>query len=473
MKTTVKKLGDSKILLTVEVSEVDMKRLLNEAARELSLRINIPGFRKGSAPRSVLEAKVGPTAIVEEFLQGGGLPNLYSRAVAESGYEPIAQPEVDMKDPPEPGKPFKFTATVEVKPDVDLTDVKKIKVKKPEVKVAEEELEHEITGLRDRFAEIQDAEAAKIENGLFAMIDFDGSVSGQPLEGGKAEDYLLEIGSNMFWPGFEEQIMGAKRGEDRKITVAVPEEYFEKSLAGKTAEFKVKVKDIKKKIVPPLDKEFAKKVGFESVEGFRKDVKDNIRRVKENQAREAFGADVVRAAAAAAKVEVPQSMTDQYTERMISSFMQQLQEVGATMEDYLATQEGLTIEKFREGVAADAAITAKSDLVLDALAKQEKIIISDPELDESINKYISSMGDEGKFFTEGPDALTNRARLRTAIKQDLLKAKAADFLLSLVDKPVKKKKAETADAADKPTAASKPAKADKPAKAGKPDKEDK
>lgn len=453
MKTTVKKLGDSKIILTVEVPEVDMKQLLNDATKSLSLRVNVPGFRKGSAPRSVLEAKVGPTAIVEEFLQGGGLANLYSRAITETEYEPITQPEVDMKEPPKYGQPFKFTAAVEVMPDVDLSGVKKIKVEKQEVTVADEELDREINTLRDRFAEIKEAEAKKVESGLLVMLDFEALVDGQPLEGGKADDYLLEVGSDTFWPGFEKQLMGAAPGEEREISVAVPEEYFEHTMAGKTAVFNVKVKELKKKVVPALDAEFAKKVGFESVDGFRKDVKENIKRVKDNQAREAFSGEVIRAATVAAKVNVPQSMIDQYTDRMLSSFVQQLKDVGASLEDYLSTQDGLTMDKFRESAATDAALTAKSDLVLEALAKQEKIIVADVELDQAIERYIGSMGDDAKFFTEGPDALTNRARLRTAIKKDLIKAKAVDLLVNLVEKPAKE--------------------ASQPATAGKSDKEDK
>ncbi len=468
MKTTVKKLGDSKIILTVEVPAVDMKQLLNEAARELSLRVNIPGFRKGSAPRSVLEAKVGPAAIVDEFLQGKGMSELYSRAITESGQEPIAQPEVDMKEPPESGKPFKFTATVEIKPDVDLTDVKKIKVKKQEVKVTKEEVDREIDGLRDRFAEIKEAEAKKVENGLFVMLDFEGSVDGNPLSGGKGDDYLLEVGSGTFWPGFEEQLVGAAPSEEKEISVTVPEEYFEKTMAGKKAVFKVKVKEIKKKVVPPLDKKFAKKVGFESIEGFRKDITENIQRVKDGQAREAFGGEVIKAASEAAKVTVPQSMIDQYTDRMMSNFMQQLQEVGASLEDYLSTQEGMTAEKFRAGAEADAALTAKADLVLEALAKQENLVAGDKELDEAMERYINSMGDDAKFFTEGTDALTNRARLRSAIKKDLIKAKAVDFLVNIVEGPAKAKK---------PVAAKKSANAKKPAskaaKEIKSDKEDK
>jgi trigger factor len=467
LKTTVKKLGDSKIVLTVEVPEVDMKQHFNEAARSLSLRVNVPGFRKGSVPRSVIEAKVGPAAIIDEFLQGGGLADLYSRAITETEYEPIAQPEVDLKDPPEVGKPFVFTATVEVKPEVDLSGVKKIKVEKPEVTVTKEELEREIDTLRDRFAEIKESEAKKVENGLFVMLDFEGSVDGQPLEGGKAEDYLLEVGSDTFWPGFEKQLMGAAPGEERDIKVEVPSEYFEPTMAGKTAKFQVKVKELKKKIVPSLDEEFAKKVGFESVDGFRKDVKENIKRVKDNQAREAFSGEVVRVATEAAKVNVPKSMVDQYTERMVSSFVQQLQEVGATLEDYLSTQDGLTMEKFRETAAVDAALSAKSDLMLEALAKQEKIIVTDEELDQAIERYIGSMGDDAKFFTEGPDALTNRARLRTAIKKDLIKAKAVDFLVNMVEKPAAAGKSAKKEKADSKV------KTDKPATAGKPDEEDK
>lgn len=477
MKTTVKKIGDSKIVLTVEVPETDVNQLLNEAAKSLSQRINIPGFRQGSAPRSVVEAKVGPEAIADEFVQSGGLAIIYGRAISEIGQEPIAPPELEIKQAMETGKPFKFEATVEVRPDVDLTGIKKIKVEKEKVSVTEDDLKREIDELRNRFAEVKEAEDKKIKNGLFAVLDYEATVEGKPLEGGQATDYLLEIGSNNFWPGFEKQLIGAEPDEEREISVKVPENYFEKSMAGKTAKFKVKIKELKKKVVPKVDKEFAKKVGFESVEGFKKDIKDNIKRVKENQAQETFGGEVIKAATEAAKVSVPQTMVDQYTDRMMSTFVRQLNEVGASLEDYLSTQEhGMTVEMFKERVAKDATITAKSDLVLEALAMQEKISVTDKELDSALERYINSIGDEASHFTSGPDALTNRTRLRMAIKKDLIKAKAADFLVKKVEKSAVSKKPAKAT---KPTTAGKSATKGKtapkrkPATAGKTAKEDK
>lgn len=467
MKTTVKKTGDSQILLTVEIPETDMNQLLNDAAKSLAMRINIPGFRKGSAPRSVVEAKVGPEAVIDEFMQSGGLSIIYGNAIADIDYEPIAQPEIDIKEGPGAGKPFKFEATIEVRPDVDLTGVKKIKVTKEKVSVSAKDLERELDALRDRFAEIKESDAKKVAKGLFAMIDFEATVDGQPLEGGKSTDYLLEVGSGSFWPGFEEQLIGAKPGDELKISVPVPDDYFERTKAGKTAKFKVKIKELKQKKVPELDEEFAKKVGFESVEGFKKDVKDNIKRVKESQAQEQFGGDVIQAATAAAKVNVPQVMVDQYTDRMISQFMRQLNEVGASLDDYLATQENMTLDSFKETVAGDAALAAKSDLVLEALAKQEGVVVEDKELEGAVERYISTMGEDAGYFTTGPDALTNRTRLRMAIKKDLTKAKAVDILVKQVEEKAGGKKTEKPAPKAKTAAKSKSAAAGKPVKGEK------
>jgi trigger factor len=456
LKTDVKKLEDNKIMLTVEVPAVDVDRMLNQAAKVVSQKLSIPGFRKGSAPRSVVEAKAGKEAIVDEFLNGDGLTTVYSWAIGQTEYDPIAAPQVDIKQGPEAGKPFIFEATVEVKPEIDLTGYNKIKVNQDKVDVTDEEVDREVEALRDRFSEIKDTLKDKAEKGLFALIDFEGTVEGKPLEGGVATDYLLEIGSGAFWPGFEDKVVGMKAGEERVIEIDIPEQYFEKSLAGKPATFKVKVKELKTKVLPPLDAEFAKKVGFESVDGFKKDVRENILRVKESQAEDIFGSKVVEAVANTVKVAAPQTMVDDYTDRMLSNFVRQLQQIGATLNDYLESQE-TPVEDFRKNIAADAAKAAKSDLVLEAIAKQEEIAVSDEELESSVATYIEKMGEEGSYFTSGPDAAANRIRLRSAIKVDLIRAKTIDFLISVIgvkskdasDKKTEKPKAEKKSAGKK------------------------
>ena len=468
MKTTVKKLDDSKILLTVDVPPVDVEQLLNQAARNVAIRLNIPGFRKGAAPRSVVEAKAGKESVIAEFLDGEGLSTLYSRAISEIDYEPIAAPSIEIISAPETGKPFIFEATLEVKPDVDLAACMKVKVKLNKAEVTDEEVNREINNLRDRFAEIKDTLKDKAENGLFALIDFDGSVDGKPMEGGKGEDYLLELGADTFWPGFEAQVVGMKPGDNRVVDVDIPEGYFEKSLAGKKAIFKVKLKELKSKIVPDLDDEFAKKVGFETFEGFKKDVCQNIMTMKQSQLDQEHAGYVVQAVADATKVEAPKTMVDDYTDRMLSNFVRQLGQVNATMADYLESQD-VKLEDFRNNVAEDAAKAAKSDLVLEAIAKEEGIGVTDDELDSAVNVYIEKMGDEGGYFTSGADALANRARLRTAIKSDLIRAKAIDFVVTEIDKnsadkkPVAKETKETGETKETKTKKT-PAKEKKEAK---------
>jgi trigger factor len=429
--------------MTVEVPVMDVERHLNEAAKALSVRINIPGFRKGSAPRSVVEAKVGKDAIVSEFLNGEGLSGIYSRAITESEFEPIAEPSVDIKEAPEPGKPFVFEATIEVKPEVKLGNYENLKVKKEKVEVTKEEIDREVGALLDRFAEIRDSLAIKAGKGVFVLIDFAGTVDGKPLEGGSATDYLLEIGAGSFWPGFEEQIIGAQPGDQKKIIVTIPDDYFEKSLAGKRAEFNVTVKELKTKVVPELNDEFAKKVGFETVEGFRKDVENNIKQFKEARAFDAFGGAVVKAVSDDANVFVPQTLIDDYTDRMLSNFVRDLGKVGATLADYLASQENMKLDDFRKTIAEDAAKAAKSDLVLEAIAKNEAISVSDTDLEATLTGYIDKMGPEGSRFTQGPEGSLNRARLRTAIKKDLIRAKTIEYLVEKVapeTKPIAEKK---------------------------------
>jgi trigger factor len=439
LKITVKKLEPTKIQLTVEVPAVDVEELLNQAARTISEQMNIPGFRKGSAPRSVVEAKAGKQAVAEEVLNGEGLSSLYSRAISDSGFDPVAAPEVDVKQAPESGKDFIFEATVEVKPEIDVTGYEKVKVKREAIKVTDEEVNKEVDQLRDRFAEIKETLKDKVEKGVFAVIDFSGTVDGKPLEGGTATDYLLDVGSDTFWPGFEDGILGMKPGDERTVEVHIPEEYFEKALAGKDAVFKVKLKELKTKVVPALDADFAKKVGFESVDGFVKDVKENIKRMKESQADNAFKGQIIEAVADTVKVDPPKTLVDDYTDRMLSNFVRQLGQVGATLADYLDSQS-VKIEEFRETVAADAAKAAKSDLVLEAIAKKESITVTDEELDQAVTAYIERMGEEGSYFTTGSDAPANRTRLRGAIKLDIIRAKTIEMLVAKVEKPKEAKK---------------------------------
>lgn len=445
MKTTVKKLDESKILLTIEVPAVDVEQLLNQAARTVGSKLNIPGFRKGAAPRSVVEAKAGKEAVAVEVLDGEGLPSIYSRAIAEIDYEPIAAPAIEIISPPVSGKPFIFEATVEVKPEVDLADCMKCKIQRDKPAVTDAEVDTEIKNLQDRFAEIKDTLKDKAEKGLFALIDFDGSVEGKQLEGGQAEDYLLELGSDTFWPGFEAKLIGMKPGDEKTVDLVIPDNYFEKKLAGKKASFKVKLKELKSKVAPPLDDEFAKKVGFETFEGFRKDVRQNIMTMKQSQLEQDHAGRVIQAVSDAAKVEAPKTMIDDYTDRMLSNFVRQLQQVNATLADYLASQD-IKLEDFRNTVAADAAKAAKSDLVLETIAKKQGINANDDELDQAVNIYIEKMGEEGNYFTTGSDALANRARLRTAIKADLIRAKTVDYVVTEIDKNSAAKKSASKEA---------------------------
>lgn len=408
---------------------MDVEQILNRAAQEMSQQLKIPGFRPGHVPRSVIESKVGIEAIADYvFRDNQVVSELYLRALDQVEEEPVSAPQVALTAPLRPGIPFTFEATVDIKPEVVLKGHKTIKVEQEKVTVSAKEIDQEIDNLRDRFAELKTLEGKKLAEGLFAVIDFEGSVEDKPLEGGTGSDYLLEIGSGTFWEGFESQLVGAKAGEERTIEVKIPDQYFEADLAGKTATFKVTVKEIKEKVLPPADDEFAKKVGFDSMKAFKEDLKKNIQQRKESQATMNIRTAVVAKAVDQAKVDMPKSIIEDYQDRMWHDFEHGLMERGIPIDEY-AKYTDQTVETLKEQIAKDAERMAKTDLVLEAVSKQEKLELTDEEVNTEMDMVLVRMGDAAVQFTEGPDALRRRALLRSSIRVEMMKAKAADFLV--------------------------------------------
>lgn len=442
MKTDVKKVGKNKVKMKVEVPPADVSQALNRAAKIVAEQVKIPGFRQGKVPYAVLVQKVGVQTIVDEALRRE-LPIFYAKALSSAKVEPIASPDINVIKPMEQGKLFIFEATVEVKPEVALKNYKEIKVKKSKVAVTSQEIEAQVAMLREKFSELKDTLRITTQKGDFVLIDFNGTIDGKPFEGGSGSDFLLELGSQTFLKEFEDQLIGVKKGEEKTVIVHFPKDYAQKSLAGKTAYFKVKAKEIKQKVTPAYDDKFAEKTGFKNKKELEEDIKARIKEVKSFQADVSVRRQVINAATKQAKVDVPEVMVNDYTERLFSDLRENLARRGTSLEDY-SRYASKSIEEIKKDVGKDAAIAAKSDLVFDAIAKKENISASEEEISKELEMIYARMGDDAKKFREGPEGTRREHLLRQALQEELIKRKTVDFLVENADykeeKEEKKKK---------------------------------
>lgn len=428
MKTELKKLEKDKVKVRVEVPAEAVTQAMENAAKKISGEVNIPGFRRGKAPYDVVEKRVGKEGIAEEATRLA-LPAFYAQAVSASAIEPITSPDIDVVEPMELGKALIFEATVDVKPDVKLGKYKGIKVEKPKTEVSTAEVEAQIAVLRDKFAELADTLKITADKGDFVVIDFEGSIDGKPFEGGSASDYILGLGSKTLVGDFEDQLVGTRKGEEKTVIVRFPEDYGSKMLAGKAAYFKVTVKDLKQKKVPPYDEKFAEKVGFKSKQELEDDLKTRLKETKGFQAEVELRRKVIDAVSEGAKVDVPKVLVDEYTERLKADFDESLAKRGLTEEDYARVSKQ-SLEDIRKQIASDAATTAKTDLVFDAIGKKEKIEVSYEEVEKEVERLYGRMGESNvKKFRDGAEGAGREQMLRNALAEELRKRKTVDFLV--------------------------------------------
>ncbi|GGE42501.1 trigger factor [Pullulanibacillus camelliae] len=410
--------------LTFEVDADSFNKALDQAFKKVVKQVNVPGFRKGKVPRMIFEQRFGVESLYQDAVDIV-LPEAYSKAVEETAIEPVDQPNVDIEKI-EKGSALVFKAEVTVKPEVQLGDYKGLEVEEQDTEVTAEEVDAQITQLQERYAELAVKEDGAIEEGDTAVIDFEGFVDGEAFEGGKAENYSLEIGSNSFIPGFEEQLIGLKAGEEKDINVTFPEEYHAEDLKGKEATFKVKVHEIKVKQLPELDDEFAKDVDeevetfAELKEKFEKQLKEQKEQNATNTARDA----VVEQAAKNATIDVPEAMITSEQDRMVREFEQQIQSQGMTMEMYYQFS-GTDENGLREQMKENAEARVRANLTLEAVAEAENIEVSDEEVEEE----IQNMADTYKIDVEQVKQMLALQGGDEAIKGDLKVRKAVDFLV--------------------------------------------
>ena len=382
MSVTVEKLEKNMAKLTIEVSADELEKAIQAAYLKQKNRINIPGFRKGKAPRAMIEKMYG-AGIFYEDAANALIPNAYSEALAECEETIVSQPSIDVVQL-EKGKPFIFTAEVALKPEVSLGEYKGLEVPKSELEVTEEEVAGELRKEQESNSRTIDVDDRAVADGDKVTLDFEGFVDGEAFEGGKGTDYPLTIGSGAFIPGFEEQLVGAEIGKETEVNVTFPENYQAENLAGKPAVFKCTVKKIEVKELPELDDDFAKDVSeFDTLEEYKADIKKNLEEKKADAAKRAKEDAAVDAAIEKASMEIPDAMTDTQVSNMIEDFARRIQSQGLTMEQYLQFT-GMTPAALQEQMKPQALKRIQSRLVLEKIAEVENIQISDEKLDEEI-----------------------------------------------------------------------------------------
>lgn len=387
---TMEKLEGSKVKLTIEVSAEQFEAATQKAYQKAGKRFNVPGFRKGKAPRKVIENMYGPLAFFDDAFDIV-YPEAYQAAIAEQGVEPVDRPDLSIETLPDGENPLVFSLVVAVKPEVELGAYKGIEVEKRAYNVTDDEVDAAIAQLQEGVARMVDVDRP-VENGDTVNLDYSGSVDGVKFDGGTAQGQTLTIGSGQFIPGFEEQMVGMAVGEEKDIEVTFPEEYHAENLAGKKAVFAVKVNGIQVKELPTLDDEFAKDVSeYDTLEALRDAKRQELLEQAEKNAKIQKENDVVRKAVENATVEVPDAMV----ERQIDSFLQdmgyRLQMQGISLEDYLK-YTNTEISALRDQYRADAALRVKSQLVLEAISKAEAIEATPEEIGDKVAEYAKQFG---------------------------------------------------------------------------------
>lgn len=411
--------NEVKFEITVEAAKFEdaMKKVYFKSAKYF----NIPGFRKGKAPMQIVEKYYGSEIFYEDAFNEVAQETL-EEAVEENKLDVVSRPEVDVKQM-EKGKDLIFTVVMQTKPEAEVSKYKGIEIKKVEYNVTDEDVEHELHHMQEHNSRLISVDDRAVESGDTTTIDFEGSVDGVPFEGGKAENYDLEIGSNTFIPGFEDQIIGMKIDEEKDVKVKFPEEYFSKELAGKDAVFKVKLHEIKKKELPELDDEFAKDVSeFDTLDELKADIKAKQEKQNEEKAKYETQDAVIKALCEKTKVEIPSGMVEMEVENMLKDFEQRLAYQGLNLEQYFKMM-GKTEEEVKKEYEPQAIEGIKSRLALEAVIKAEKIEATDKEVEDKMKEMAKNYG------KENDEEFLKNENVRNYIKQGLESEKAIDFLV--------------------------------------------
>ena len=397
MSVQVEKLEKNMAKLVIEVPAEEFEKALDEAYKKSRNKIAMPGFRKGKAPRKMIEKMYGASVFYEDAANII-IPDAYENAAKESGLEIVSQPEIEVEQI-EKGTPFIFAATVAVKPEITLGDYKGIEIEKKTAEVTDEEVDAEISRVRENNSRMITVDDRATQEGDTVIIDFDGYVDGEQFEGGKAEDYSLVLGSHTFIDNFEEQLIGKNAGDSVEVHVTFPDMYQAEELRGKEAVFYVEINDIKVKELPEIDDEFAQDVSdFDTLEEYKEDLKKKLLENKEAALEREKEEEVIGAIIENSQMEIPDPMVDAQTRQMTQEFAQRLQAQGLSMEQYMQLT-GLTPQKMIDELKPQALKRIQSRLVLEAVAAAENIEVSDEEYDKEIDKMAEAYNMEKDKLT--------------------------------------------------------------------------
>ncbi len=384
MKAVLEGKEKNTVKFSFEISSKEFNKAINGAYLKNKKYFNIPGFRKGKAPRQIIEMAYGKEIFYEDAINDI-LPSLYEEAIEELELLPVDQPEIDIDDI-KSGEPIKVTVEVDVEPEVELGDYSNIEIEAVDREVTEEMVEEKLKSVQEMNGRLVDASDRPVEEGDTVTIDYSGSVDGEKFEGGTAEEQQLEIGSGMFIPGFEEQLVGKKVDEEVEVNVTFPEEYQVEDLAGKEAVFQVLIHDIKAKELPKLDDEFAKDVSeFDTLEEYKEELKKSLVEEKEAQADMEEESAIIDAIIESSEVDIPEGMINKQVENEVSEFGHNLSQQGLTLEQYFQLT-GTTEENLQDQLRPVAKSRVKGDLVLSAIAEKEGIEVTEEDRVEELNR---------------------------------------------------------------------------------------
>ncbi|MXQ54702.1 trigger factor [Shimazuella alba] len=423
MTASFVKNDNNQVVLTVETPEEKVSAALDQAFKKVAQKVNVPGFRKGKIPRQLFEKRFGVESLYQDALDIL-LPQAYEDAVKETGIEPVDRPEVDVEQL-EKGKSLIFTATVTVKPEVSLGEYKGVEIEEKDFSVTEEAINEELLKMQKQQGTLEPVESGTVENGDNVVIDFEGFVDGVAFEGGKGDNYSLEIGSNTFIPGFEEQLIGLALGEDKDVDVTFPEDYRATELAGKPATFRVKLHEIKRLSLPELDDEFAQDVSEEeTLADLKKDIEHKLEERLKKEEEDYIRNQVVEVASNNAEVDIPAAMINHEVDHMYGHFVQNLSYQGLSIELYTQLT-GQSESDIKAQMKEDASKKVRADLVIEAISIAENVEVSEEEIDEEIVQTAKEMNRE---VEEVRDIINKQGNI-DSLRDSLKRKKTIDLLV--------------------------------------------
>lgn len=422
MKSTVEKKENNKVSLKIEIGYEEFEKEIQKAYNKNKSRFSVPGFRKGKVPKKIIEANYGEGVFYEDAINSI-FPSAYESAIKENDLDPIDRPSLDLEEIKK-GEPVVLLVEVEVKPEVELGEYKGVEVEKENFDVTEENIQDELKNIQERNARIVEVEDRAAKDGDILVIDYSGSVDGEEFEGGTAKNQTIEIGSDTFIPGFEEQLIGLNKDDEKDVKVTFPEEYHSEELEGKDAIFKVKVHEIKTKELPELDDELAKDVSeFDTLDEVKEDIKKKLEEEAKRKEKAALENAVIDKVCENTEIEVPEVLIEDQIDNNVRDFSQRLSQQGLQLEKYIELT-GMNMQDFRAQFEEDAKRIAKAELVLDAISEKEGIEATDEELEKDLEEiakeYNQKIEDVKEKFTEND---------LEYLKMGIIKRKTIEFLV--------------------------------------------